>query len=481
MILVVLAIFSYTRTHHRGRIQKLFAIYFKFRGLSAKGFDTLHALALIMSNRWTGDAVGRISAESMVEMRSLMERFPWLLSYDNALIAFRVFAQRIDKKTSHGNGTAATVYIKRGAKPLPPTINRSLQETRIDGMRNPLTALEIFEISEKAADRRRPFLVSQILEYLFHAPAFDFQTYTGREDPLLQKPPPIHALPFGKDHIALQHLLGSVDIPQASYEDNAKLIDEWLRQLNLDHPNLQQKIGLEQIMAWVGDQLTVDRMRNLFRFRAEDDNSFERLDWLLFPPGWLHISMAYANSIHKQHLGTSKGRGLSAAFDILQRKGLQSPKTQGPFFHDLNEALHIIAEAHIREVWLDVTRTSNLAELRNKSPRELYKVAEKILTHHASSEALVRMQIKPQPDELKTQSIMFLHDVLPYILLRSAIEHGDVGYMEDSIPLMLFRFIGGRNSNYSGEMLELLQGFHREWPPEIWYVPSWHQTSSIIN
>jgi hypothetical protein len=63
---------------------------------------------------------------------------------------------------------------------------------------------------------------------------------------------------------------------------------------------------------------------------------------------------------------------------------------------------------------------------------------------------------------------MFLRDVLPYILLRSAVKHGDVGFMEDIIPFMLFRFVGGKNNNYTGEMLELLQGLHREWPPEIW-------------
>ncbi|KAJ6487995.1 hypothetical protein C8R45DRAFT_869133 [Mycena sanguinolenta] len=45
-ILIVIAMFSYSRSHHRNRLQKLFAIYFKFRGLSAKGFDTLHAIVL---------------------------------------------------------------------------------------------------------------------------------------------------------------------------------------------------------------------------------------------------------------------------------------------------------------------------------------------------------------------------------------------------------------------------------------------------
>ncbi|KAK7014537.1 hypothetical protein R3P38DRAFT_2544699, partial [Favolaschia claudopus] len=63
------------------------------------------------------------------------------------------------------------------------------------------------------------------------------------------------------------------------------------------------------------------------------------------------------------------------------------------------------------------------------------------------------------------QSIMFLCDVLPYILLRTAIKHGDVGLMEDLISEMLYRFVGGNNSKY--QMLELLQGLNREWPREL--------------
>ncbi|KAJ7199866.1 hypothetical protein GGX14DRAFT_401147 [Mycena pura] len=436
-----------------------------FRGLSAKGFDTLHAIGLTMSNKWTGNAVARISAQSMATMKQLMDRFSWLMSYDNVLVAFRVFSQRIDKKTLHGSGTAATVYIKRSAKPLPSTINKDFQKMRQLGMANPLNAFDIFELSELADNRRYPHIIHLILRYLFDAPEFNFATYDGRDHKLLQPPSPIQQLPVGKQHI--QYLLGTVNVPESSYEDNSNLIREWLRQLGLDSPEQQKKIGLEQVMTWVGDQLTVDRLRNLSRFRAEDDNSFERLDWLIVPPGWLHIQMALANSIHKQHLGTAKGRGLSATFDILKRRGLQSSQTEGPFFHDLSETLHIIAEAQIREVWLQVGKATDLKELRTKTPVELHAMAEKIFSFHASSHALTELKRRSVTDEIKSQSIMFLRDVIPFILLRAAVRSGDVGFMEDMIPLLLYRFVGGKNSNYAIEMLELLQALHREWPPEL--------------
>ena len=78
----------YTRSHHQNRFQKLFAIYFKFRGLSAKGFDTLHALGLIMSHKWACDSVSWISQRAIMEAHILKDRHLWLLSYDNVISLF---------------------------------------------------------------------------------------------------------------------------------------------------------------------------------------------------------------------------------------------------------------------------------------------------------------------------------------------------------------------------------------------------------
>ncbi|KAJ7898884.1 hypothetical protein B0H14DRAFT_2223162, partial [Mycena olivaceomarginata] len=64
------------------------------------------------------------------------------------------------------------------------------------------------------------------------------------------------------------------------------------------------------------------------------------------------------------------------------------------------------------------------------------------------------------------QYIMFCHDVLQYIILKSGIKHGDVGLMGDMLPDWLLRFAGGKNSNYTGEVLEMLQGLNKEWPNE---------------
>ena len=218
--------------------------------------------------------------------------------------------------------------------------------------------------------------------------------------------------------------------------------------------------------------MTVDRLRGLFKFRSQDINSFDRLDWMVLVFGWLHLQMAFANSLHKQYLGTAAGRGLMQAFTLLKRKGLGNCATKGPFHHDLVKALYHVAEAHIRIDWLMVTKAKCLGDLRSCQPDKLLEYAHTLIDEHASSNAVNRMDVLPvdRQDEVQWQTILWNRDVLHYIVLDHAIKQGDVGLMEDMLPTLLFRFTGGGNLKYAIEVLELLQGLHQEWPPAVRYV-----------
>ncbi|KAF8226427.1 hypothetical protein L208DRAFT_1425069 [Tricholoma matsutake] len=358
IILMIISMLSYTQSHHRGCIQKLFAIYFKFHGLTAKGFDILHALGLTMSHKWTCNA-----------MLWLMDIYPWLLTYDNLNIPFHVFSQHLDNQGDFGSAMCSTVPLSQNA-------NCSLQETHTEGLKNSLTPHNIILLSIEAY-------------------------------------PCIHTHTKYQHHITLQFLLRTVNIPKASYEDNTQA----------QSPEMQQMLGMERLIACVGDQLTVDRLHNLFKFQAEDLNSFDRLDWILFTFGWFHLLMAAANSFHRQYLGTAQGCSLSQAFYLLAKKGLGSVSTKGPFYHDLNETLYTVAAAHLCEDWL-----------------LLVALADQIVEDCASSSALEHIDARPenQQDEVHHQTIMWNHNILQYIVLDQAVKHSDVGLMEDSLPHLDF-------------------------------------------
>ncbi|KAJ7817369.1 hypothetical protein B0H14DRAFT_2173689, partial [Mycena olivaceomarginata] len=142
-----------------------------------------------------------------------------------------------------------------------------------------------------------------------------------------------------------------------------------------------------------------------------------------------------------------------------------SQSTKGPFWHHLDEALHHISEAHFRASWLDVGGVKNLADLKIRSPQELWELAAKLIHLHASREALNRVD-RMQPlerDQVYRQWTMWNMDVLPYLGLQAAIKSGDVGWIEDLLPTILFRFAGGGNPKYTIKILELFQGLKRKW------------------
>lgn len=411
IMVIIVAMLSYTRNHHANQLQKLFAVYLKFRGLSAKAFDTLHALAFTMSHKWTANHVARLSAAAMKEVVELMDCFPWLISYDNINIPFHVFSQRLDNKDTFSSGVAATVYIKHQAQRLTADVNRSLKEYRDRGMENPITAHEIFNINQSSYPLIYHQAQYEVLRILLHSPEFNLDTYTERDNPLLDPPSSTCLLPHGPHHMTQQFLLGSVNIPEQSYADNERVVDEILHQLNLGGSTEKEcQLSTEKVVAWAGDQLTVERLRGISKYRSQDINSFDRFDWIILVFSWLHLQMAFANSLHKQYLGTASGRGLQHAFTLLGRKGLGAVMTRGPFHHHLEEAIFHVAEAHVRIAWLGVSGAKDLAELRTRSPTELIGLAKKLIDEHASSKALDQLHGLPEDehDEVKYMTTQWI-------------------------------------------------------------------------
>ncbi|KAL1751433.1 hypothetical protein FB107DRAFT_222078, partial [Schizophyllum commune] len=185
--------------------------------------------------------------------------------------------------------------------------------------------------------------------------------------------------------------------------------------------------------------------------------------------GWLHLMMAFANSLHKQYLGSTRGYGLARVFNVLNRPGLGRIQTKGIFYHNLNEAIYHVAEAHIRVDWKAITGVQDLADLRDKSASQLLQYATEIHDQRASGMALLDLDELPEPerDGQLRQVYCWNRDSLRFVVLGEALKRGDIGTMEDMLPFLLHRFEGGNNNKYCSEVLELMQGLYREWPPAV--------------
>ncbi|KZV61278.1 hypothetical protein PENSPDRAFT_643534 [Peniophora sp. CONT] len=476
VIMNIFSMLSYTRSNRRNRLASLWAIYLKSCGLSSRAYDALHSAGIIMSIKWTNNAYSKIADAQMSAMRKLIEARIWILSFDNCQIAKRVFSMRIENVPLFYSACAATVWMFSDSIKLPEQFFSDLRRQRREGAKEPFDLAAIIagdSPEQQLRDKRtKARTIHHILRTLLDSAEFKSYPKDKRGDPILSSPPSVEELPIGLENVVQQFMLKTMDIDCSSYEGNRKVLIAILKQLGWDTSEKTLQLAHELMVFLAGDQLTIERLMGLSRLAHEDINGYERFDWSFAIFGWLHLVMAFANSILAQYEGTPAGYGLRRAFESMKRKGLTSVKTKGPFWHHLDEALHHVAEATILALWAEVAGlpkdADDLSKLAEKSPEELQLLAEEIYDEHVSRKALERMRRAPSScvDEVRIRTLMFIGDVIPYIELHDAITHGDVGRMEDLLPVLLMRFAGGDNPKYTVLVLELFQGLEREWTPD---------------
>ncbi|KAJ7262056.1 hypothetical protein C8J57DRAFT_1719626 [Mycena rebaudengoi] len=281
VILNIISQIQYTRSHRRARISKLWAIYLKACGLSARAFDALHLLGITMSHKWTANAYGQLSDSAMQDVRARIQKSPFSISHDNADFPLRVFSQRLHNQSHFVSGVAGTIWI------LPARAALSLQANRLLQVHRALACSEMFDFADvlygdPAADARMEAQNTHfVLRLLLDSP--EFADYPGHGTAALDPPPPVHKLQTGPENATHDFILGTESFEVASYDGVVRAMHQFFRQLHLDTEDEQRKTALERVIPWLGDQLTVERLRGLWKYRHEDYNSFDRLDYMMKP------------------------------------------------------------------------------------------------------------------------------------------------------------------------------------------------------
>ena len=68
--------------------------------------------------------------------------------------------------------------------------------------------------------------------------------------------------------------------------------------------------------------------------------------------GWFHLMIAFANSLHKQYLGTNARCGLMDAFMVLEHKGLHTYRSDMWALHQqLHNTIYHVTEAQFHDCW----------------------------------------------------------------------------------------------------------------------------------
>jgi hypothetical protein len=89
----------------------------------------------------------------------------------------------------------------------------------------------------------------------------------------------------------------------------------------------------------------------------------------------------------------------------------------------------------------------------------------RIYAERISSGAIESLSNKLEVDQVLRNIILMTCDLLQYSSVRTAIQSGNVGWLEDLLPNLLIYFKGRGNSNYAVELLNMLQWIIRKRTP----------------
>ncbi|KAI0087265.1 hypothetical protein BDY19DRAFT_893365 [Irpex rosettiformis] len=467
-VFIVASILQYNCSQNYYRYQKVLSIYLKSCGLGGKANDTTHLFGLTMSQSWIHKGITDLSESNRRRMLADIEEYVFYAGHDNLNIPFKVYEMRLSKQSHFDNGTAGTVYVVKDKGVVRPSRVKYLEQRAI-GCENPIRSRDIFEREVAAAPRLREQHLFFIKQFLLMHPSFTAFEAQNSDHPLFQRPQPVLQLPTGPEHATCQYMLDTVHMEEGSQKGNRKVIEEFLRQLGLDRERGRNDPDSEQLILWLGDQLTTIRIRFLKRDRSQDMNFQQRFDQVKEVLGLFHTQLNQEFSLHKQYFGTNTGFGFKHAFLNMNRKGLDRTTVQGNFHYGFREGVKHTMEARFRDIWLVVSGAKDFSDLAKRTPEELDVLARKILDEFASTSALEALKELPpaKADERLEHSVQFCRDLLDYLDFDDAIKTGDVGRIELLLPRLLFRFHGSGSHNYSHEILELMQCLWREWPPEL--------------
>ena len=272
-----------------------------------------------------------------------------------------------------------------------------------------------------------------------------------------------------------EHLtMGAILEEESSISGTYNVIDNIFRkQMGLEE-ELNEHDN-QRLIPIYGDQKTCGLIRSCKRQRSfETSSTYHQLKWALPAPGLWHLRLNYLQMVLSNFYGGRKNSDqLSTLYPQINALNRQNiPKRKAPFHHMEDLILHSLDARIIGMLYTQIGKKcdprsadsvgsylSGLSTIEFQSVvdaifQELFarEVREKYanICHDAADNGSI-----PQLDMELVNHIRFIQAVEPYVVLKHAIKHGDIGLLRKAIAHCCVAFHGTSSKNYARELLHL--------------------------
>lgn len=463
---VIISQMAHHRSHYAMQFQALLGLFWWSSGVSRQSIHTLQRCGLSISYDSINRVLSELSPKSLAEAQPIAQS-PHLATYDNINISISSFyEQREDAPSKVQSGTVAVLYKLRNASPDHMGLQELLKRDR-EG-RDLHFSTDIQPTFNQLGSIQRQLSLHVVQTLIEWAP--EFSHYKSHPDLQHEQR---RSVPKG--HKTQQFPLRVSTIEENSIKGNIAV----LQNIYIDQLGLKEDDFTNLAIPCINDQSTNARIRGAKAVRADDVNSFTRIQCFQLAPGLFHMLMNLLWAVLHVHRGSINSTGsLAYWFSVLDRKRLSSSQ---PDFHTLRSSLFQILDGLLLACWnvqLKKHGYPNLASFAasEPSPGQLREIATDIITSYAKPDDTS----PPAPPRTKDISdgkektvsrfrnvTALIRDLLYVQELSTAISGGDWGRIEDILGTLAMMFKGAGSSNYCTEVLHLIRNLKVVWTPEF--------------
>jgi hypothetical protein len=259
------------------------------------------------------------------------------------------------------------------------------------------------------------------------------------------------------------------------------------------------------------DQLTNSRIRSAQVLWLRDINSWTWREVFQLGFGLFHLCLNLVWALLHVHCGTLNQTGsLTYFFALMEKTRL---RCDHPDYHALLSALTQVLDGILLNAWRCKSGYHELGLFAATEPlaEDLIKMAGDIMRKYATPMATpdpLDNDIPDEPDYESSDSVsesedyeptagpstrtapevssmplqdpdrdrahqnicLFAHDLLYVAELVRAISDGDIGRIEDMLPMLAMMFRGAGGNNYCTEILHFILNLKHVWTPEFAYI-----------
>ncbi|KAG8721669.1 hypothetical protein FRC09_007536 [Ceratobasidium sp. 395] len=408
-------------------LQTMVAIFLHSTNTPERVIELLAHAGLAIAPSSINSMITAMSNEALRTLKTLLSDLQASIAYDNLDINFSTEQPTIEYSGHLAHITTGTfIPLRHATKEDLRVVEEIWAKSKLNPYRNPAEPIVTpthknlmgllqsassvppespLSIRSRMAWHIRDILLSQHVQTF--APALK-----EKLRPLLGQPAAKNAIPVVKTK---QYPAQAMNVSVSTNSGNAVAIEKLLEQGGADKSQLQRYATLIQ-----GDLGTGEKVDNLKSSRCIEENPVNRLQHVQFGPGLLHIEMAITDAMWKMYLKD------------------QNPSAEKPL--DSNTIFHLCSLACPRE------------------SKTLATGPDHHLRQHAIDNGLLAIVAEAWCNEL------FCRDALLWKMFKHSVRHGDVGSLEDLLPIWVCIWKHTGKHKYAEHITQFLLNLQQVWP-----------------